>query len=525
MGELSIQQIVERCKQNDREAFGLLYTVMHDRLRRVCRRYAGDESTADDLLHDAFLLIFQKLGTLRDPAKAEQWMVRVTKNLSLMYLQQQKQQGTVSLDELDRPAAAAAGLAVRTEPTIGTQADMPITYDEILNLIETLPEGQRQVFRLSVLEGLNHQQIASLLNIEPHTSSSQLYRAKRLLRQSLGVLLAVVALIWLWPTKKIQPNDSPASDGGNLYSSVPADSLAPVQDASGAAATALVAKAGHSTTGAAKLTAQTTAQAGQEPTAQATPQDSVETAAQTIPQDVIAPTAQSTVQGNAQEQIHHAVPQDAALPEIGRGGELRSVSVALAYSGVNGNQSFNLPYASTDMNEAPIDTVTRHQMPITVALSVSKPVGRHWAVGTGVQYTLLRSETQEGNSSAWTVNRQRIGYLGIPLRLEWHPLHDSHWRLYAAGSAMMELPLHKSLRQRTFVQGSEVEAASPGLHGVPVQWSVGGGLGVEYRLSPTVGLYAEPTLHYFFRNGGPDTYRTEHPASLSLPLGLRISLP
>ena len=66
---------------------------------------------------------------------------------------------------------------------------MPITYDEIMNHVDTLPKNYQRVFRLSVLEGLSHQEIAALLNIEPHTSSVRLFRAKHILRHSLAVLL------------------------------------------------------------------------------------------------------------------------------------------------------------------------------------------------------------------------------------------------------------------------------------------------------------------------------------------------
>ena len=103
MAEQSIRQIAERCQQGDREAFGLLYTRMADRLRMVCRRYVSDENTVNDLLHDAFILIFSKINTLNDPAKAEAWMQKVTQNLALKYLHRHQQAPVISLDELEKP--------------------------------------------------------------------------------------------------------------------------------------------------------------------------------------------------------------------------------------------------------------------------------------------------------------------------------------------------------------------------------------------------------------------------------------
>ena len=61
-----VRQIVEQCQQGNREAFGELYTLMHDPLLKVCQRFVPDENTSEDLLHDAFLLIFSKIGSLKD---------------------------------------------------------------------------------------------------------------------------------------------------------------------------------------------------------------------------------------------------------------------------------------------------------------------------------------------------------------------------------------------------------------------------------------------------------------------------
>lgn len=55
--------------------------------------------------------------------------------------------------------------------------DFP-SYKAILSMIESLPEGYGKVFKLAVLEGLSHKEISLLLNIAPHSSSSQLSRAK-----------------------------------------------------------------------------------------------------------------------------------------------------------------------------------------------------------------------------------------------------------------------------------------------------------------------------------------------------------
>ena len=58
---------------------------------------------------------------------------------------------------------------------------------------------------------------------------------------------------------------------------------------------------------------------------------------------------------------------------------------------------------------------------------------------------------------------------------------------------------------------------------VPCQWSTTLGLGLQYDLTPHLGIYLEPSLQYFFNDGSDiKSYRTEHPLQITLPLGIRL---
>ena len=89
----------------------------------------------------------------------------------------------------------------------------------------------------------------------------------------------------------------------------------------------------------------------------------------------------------------------------------------------------------------------------------------------------------------------------------------------------MEIPIGSSCQENTTVNGNLISTKELKLD-PKIQWSIGLGVGLEYRLSPVIGLYAEPSLNYFFKPGdGLDTYRTAHPATFSVPIGIRINLP
>ncbi len=108
----------------------------------------------------------------------------ITRNVALKY---NNQQPTLSLEET-------------SEAELQTVEDEEkeirgVPWAEVVKLIDNLPRGYGQVFRLSVFEGMTHKEIAAILGIEPHSSSSQLARAKKMMRKMMRQYWAVLMLI------------------------------------------------------------------------------------------------------------------------------------------------------------------------------------------------------------------------------------------------------------------------------------------------------------------------------------------
>src|SRR3712207_3923573 len=176
---MSVEVHVAACKRGEREALGKLYKAYSTRLLGICRHYVVDESVAEDVLHDAFIIIFTSIKMLKDDSKLEGWMATIVRNLALRYLK--------STEKDDIPLSA-----LTIEPaTDDGEADKDIQLELLLAAIELLPAGSREVFKLSVLDGLSHQEIGELLGINAHSSSSQLFRAKKMLR-------AMLVNYWMW---------------------------------------------------------------------------------------------------------------------------------------------------------------------------------------------------------------------------------------------------------------------------------------------------------------------------------------
>ena len=152
----------------------LLYERYAGKLFVVCKRYVKDADEAEDVLQDAFVKVYQHIGTFRFECPLEAWLKRIVINTALKHLRKQKPwEHTTDVNEL----APALPQADESLPALN--------YQYLLRLVQELPPGCRTVFNLYAIEGYNHPEIADLLEISEGTSKSQLFRARALLQQKL----------------------------------------------------------------------------------------------------------------------------------------------------------------------------------------------------------------------------------------------------------------------------------------------------------------------------------------------------
>lgn len=164
------QELAEHCRRGDNFARKELYERYAGRMLGVCLRYVGDRETAQDLLHDGFLQIFDSFDkfTWRGEGSLRAWMERVMVNIVLQHLRKN--------DVLNRSAALDDTPEVYEEPD-DSSID-PIPQEVLMRFISELPVGYRTVLNLYVFEEKSHREIARLLGINEKSSASQLARAK-----------------------------------------------------------------------------------------------------------------------------------------------------------------------------------------------------------------------------------------------------------------------------------------------------------------------------------------------------------
>ncbi|MEL6922636.1 MAG: RNA polymerase sigma factor [Bacteroidota bacterium] len=169
------RDIVEACKTGDRQAQFELYRLYSKAMYNICLRMTRNEHDAEDLLQHSFMDVYSKLHTFRYQSSIGAWIKRIVVNNCINFLKKRRLQ----IEELtDRNA--------KEHFEEKEQREAPHSIDAINKAIFKLPDGYRIVFSLYLLEGYDHKEIASILNISEATSKSQFSRAKKKLKEILG---------------------------------------------------------------------------------------------------------------------------------------------------------------------------------------------------------------------------------------------------------------------------------------------------------------------------------------------------
>lgn len=165
----------------------------------------------------------------------------------------------------------------------------------------------------------------------------------------------------------------------------------------------------------------------------------------------------------------------------------------------------------------------RHYRPVRFGLTFRYGIGGRWSVESGLVYNRQKSDLTTRSGSLAVTSEQYLNYIGIPLNLGYRIWNAGGFRFYASAGAMAE-KMVKGFRTVPSAADGESEKGREEVRIRPLQFSLTGAVGAEYRVGRSLGLYAEPGLTYRFDNGSgvPSLYRDE-PLDISVNVGLRFS--
>ncbi len=168
--------IIRGCIKGNASCQRMLFDMFAGKMMSVCLRYGRNQPEAEDMLQEGFVRVFNNLHQFKFEGSFEGWMRRVMVNNALKVLEKKR------INYLE--VTGKHEYAVSLEPSVYTG----LGEEEIMKMINGLPDGYRIVFNLNVIEGYSHEEIGQMLNIQPSTSRSQLVKARKMLQKQITEL-------------------------------------------------------------------------------------------------------------------------------------------------------------------------------------------------------------------------------------------------------------------------------------------------------------------------------------------------
>ena len=165
--------LVKKCIDGDQRAQRALFERFAPKMLGVCLRYAKERTQAEDVLQDGFVKVFTKIRDYNG-GSLEGWIRRIMVNTSLDQIRKNhKFQDNVDIDQVDYKIVDNGFILEG------------LIADDLMLLVNAMPDGYRTVFNMFAIEGYSHKEIAKELGVSENTSKSQYSRARAFLKTKL----------------------------------------------------------------------------------------------------------------------------------------------------------------------------------------------------------------------------------------------------------------------------------------------------------------------------------------------------
>jgi RNA polymerase sigma factor (sigma-70 family) len=171
MSEEELHQLIRGCKKQDAKCQKILYKEFYGFSMGICLRYTHNRDEAAEVMNKGFFNVFTHINNYDMGYPFKAWLGKIMRNVSIdFYRASLKMAYTEDLDKASHISD-------------GELTDKNLDYNDLLMMIQKLPDAYRTVFNLFAIEGYPHNEIASMLNINSGTSKSNLYKARQKLKQ------------------------------------------------------------------------------------------------------------------------------------------------------------------------------------------------------------------------------------------------------------------------------------------------------------------------------------------------------
>lgn len=179
--------LIRLCRQGDQRSFEQLVALKRDKAIRVAFNIVGDEDDAKDVAQQAFIRLWGAIRGYDESMRFDPWFFRIVVNLAIdLYRRNQKRLQTIAASPSAPPeggdTAFDAGPSVPAADAIFMRRELRGIFNR---LAAQLGPAQRAVFTLKEIEGVQSDEIASILGIRESTVRNHLMQARRILREGL----------------------------------------------------------------------------------------------------------------------------------------------------------------------------------------------------------------------------------------------------------------------------------------------------------------------------------------------------
>ncbi|SHG15973.1 RNA polymerase sigma-70 factor, ECF subfamily [Fodinibius roseus] len=164
----------EKITASDRKAFNSLFRSLYPRLIHFASKYNRNKAVARDIVQDAFIALWEKRKQLDPDRSIQAYLYRIVRNKSLNHIRNHSNETVGLLEDIPLEAADEDRRKQQNEK------------EQLVNLlkiwIEKLPKRQREAFELSRFEGLDHDEIAEVMDVSSSTVNNHIVAALKKLR-------------------------------------------------------------------------------------------------------------------------------------------------------------------------------------------------------------------------------------------------------------------------------------------------------------------------------------------------------
>jgi len=174
-------QLYDLCEQGDRKSQMTIYDRYSRGMYHVALRIVQHEGEAEDIMQESMITAFQKMSQWNRTATFGAWLKRIVVNNSLSHVRKHSK-----MKEVDYDSVAYEMEAVPEEQIDIENAGM--TAKKVLSVMQSLSERYREILMLSLIEGMDNEEISEILGISNGACRTTISRAKDSLRQKLQAI-------------------------------------------------------------------------------------------------------------------------------------------------------------------------------------------------------------------------------------------------------------------------------------------------------------------------------------------------